>query len=177
MREDDRRREKFAEELLDAALPKHHGAEPQDGLEDRVLANLSRKSRAGRPASWNPAPVIIAAVIVLALFAVDHLKSRPAASDPAIAAVSKNNGDNGDNGPRGGGASSAPAPRAIAGDGVGMKIAKAFAASSASRQRDLALNLSSSIEDERAAGGLRIEEARISEIRLDDIVIGDNERR
>jgi hypothetical protein len=171
MREDDRSREKFAEELLDAALPKHRGAEPQDGLEDRVLANLSRQSRAGRPASWNPAPVIIAAVIVLALFAVDHLKSRPAASDPAVAAVSK------DDGPRGGGASSAPALRAMAGDGAGVKIAKAFAASSASRRRDLALNLSSSREDERAAGGLRIEEARISEIRLDDIVIGDNERR
>jgi hypothetical protein len=82
MREDDRGREKFAEELLDAALPKHRGAEPQDGLEDRVLANLSRRSRAGRPASRNPAPVIIAAVIVLALFAVDHLKSRPAALRP-----------------------------------------------------------------------------------------------
>jgi hypothetical protein len=186
MREDDRSREKFAEELLDAALPKHRGAEPQDGLEDRVLANLSRQSRAGRPASWNPAPVIIAAVIVLALFAVDHLKSRPAASDPAIAAVSKDNGDNGDNGddgddgddgPRGGGASSAPAPRAMAGEGAGVKIAKAFSASSASRRRDLALNLSFRREDERAAGGLRIEEARISEIRLDDIVIGDNERR
>ena len=174
MREDDRSREKFAEELLDAALPKHCGAEPQDGLEDRVLANLSRQSPAGRPASWNPAPVIIAAVIVLALIAVEHLRSRPAASDPAIAAVSK---DSGDDGPRGGGASSAPAQRAMAGDGAGMKIAKAFAASSASRRRDLALNLSSSIEDERAAGGLRIEEARISEIRLDDIVIGDNERR
>ena len=174
MREDDRSREKFAEELLDAALPKRRGAEPQDGLEDRVLANLSRQSRAGRPASWNPAPVIIAAVIVLALFAVDHLKSRPAASDPAIAAVSK---DDGDDGPRGVGASSAPAPRAMAGEGAGVKIAKAFSALSASRRRDLALNLSFRREDERAAGGLRIEEARISEIRLDDIVIGDNERR
>jgi hypothetical protein len=173
MREDDRSRKKFAEELLDAALPKHRGAEPQDGLEDRVMANLSRKSRARRPASWNPAPVIIAAVIVLALFAVDHLKSRPAASDPAIAAVSKYDGDDG---LRGGG-SSAPATRAMAGDGAGVKIAKAFSASSASRRRDLALNLSFRREDERAAGGLRIEEARISEIRLDDIVIGDNERR
>ena len=177
MREDDRSREKFAEELLDAALPKRRGAEPQDGLEDRVLANLSRQSRAGRPASWNPAPVIIAAVIVLALFAVDHLKSRPAASDPAIAAVSKDDGDDGDDGPRGGGASSAPAPRAMVGEGAGVKIAKAFSALSASRRRDLALNLSFRREDERAAAGLRIEEASISEIRLDDIVIGDNERR
>jgi hypothetical protein len=173
MREDDRSREKFVEELLDAALPKHRGAEPQDGLEDRVLANLSRQSRAWRPASWNPAPVIIAAVVVLALFVVDHLKSRLAASDPAIVAVSN---DDGDDGPRGG-ASSAPAPRAMVGEGAGVKIAKAFSASSASRRRDLALNLSFRSEDERAAGGLRIEEARISEIRLDDIVIGDNERR
>jgi hypothetical protein len=173
MREDDRSREKFAEELLDAALPKHCVAEPQDGLEDRVVANLSRHSRSGRPASWNPAPVIIAAVIVLALFAVDHLKSRPAASDPAIAAVSR------DDDPRGGGASSAGAPRAMAGEvaGVGVKIAKAFAAASASRRRDLALNLNSRRDDERVEGGLRIEDARISEIRLDDIVIGNNERR
>jgi hypothetical protein len=177
MREDDRSRENFAEELLDAAFPKHRGAEPQDGLEDRVLANLSRQSRAGRPAAWNRAPVIIAVVIVLALFAVDHLRSRKAASDPAIAAVSNDDGDDGDDGPRGGGASSAPAPRAMAGEGAGVKIAKAFSASSASRRRDLALNLSFRREDERAAGGLRIEEARISEIRLDDIVIRDNERR
>jgi hypothetical protein len=61
--------------------------------------------------------------------------------------------------------------------GVGVKIAKAFAAASASRRRDLALNLNSRRDDERVEGGLRIEEARISEIRLDDIVIGNNERR
>jgi hypothetical protein len=174
MREDDRRREKFAEELLDAALPKHRGAEPQDGLEDRVLANLSRRSRAGRPASWNSAPVIIAAVIVLALFAVDHLKSRPAASDPAIAAVSK------DDEPRGG-VDSVPAARRTKAGGLvgdGEKLAKVFvSARLASRRRDLALNLNSRRDDERIEGGLRIEEARISEIRLDDIVIGDNERR
>lgn len=173
MREDDRGREKFAEELLDAALPKHRGAEPQDGLEDRVLANLGRQSRVGRPALWNPAPVIIAAFIVSALFAVDHLNRRPNASAPSAAAAT------GTDARRNGYDSAAPAPRATAGEfaGAGVKIAKAFAASSASRRRGLALNLSSRREDERAEGGLRIEEARISEIRLDDIVIGDNERR
>jgi len=174
MREDDRSREKFAEELLDAALPKHCGAEPQDGLEDRVLANLSRQSRARRPASLNPAPVIIAAVIVLALFAVDHLKSRPAASDPAIAAVST------DDEPRGG-FDSAPAARQTKAGGLvgdGVRLAKAFSSASlASRRREFALNLNSRRDDERIEGGLRIEEARISEIRLDDIVIGGNERR
>jgi hypothetical protein len=173
MREDDRSREKFAEELLDAALPKHRGAEPQDGLEDRVLGNLSRQSRSGRPASWNPAPVLLAAVIVLALFAVDHLTGRQNTSAPAAGASS------GADARRNGGASVAPAPPDVAGEfaGAGMKIAKAFAAAPASRRRGLALNLSSRREDERAEGGLRIEEARISEIRLDDIVIGNNERR
>jgi len=174
MREDDRSREKFAEELLDAALPKHRGAEPQDGLEDRVLANLSRQSRAGRPASWNPAPVIIAAVIVLALFAVAHLKSRPAASDPSIAAVSK------DDEP-GGGVDSVTAARQTKAGGLvgdGVRIAKAFSfARLASRRREFALNLNSRRANERSESGLRIEEAQISEIRLDDIVIGNNERR
>jgi hypothetical protein len=60
--------------------------------------------------------------------------------------------------------------------GDGVKLVKDIAAS-ASRRRDLALNLSSRRGDERADGGLRIEEARISEISLDDIIIGNNERR
>jgi hypothetical protein len=174
MREDDRSREKFAEELLDAALPKYRGAEPQDGLEDRVLANLSRQSRARRTASLNPAPVIIAAVIVLALFAVDHLKSRPAASDPAIVAVSN------DDEPRGGVDSAQAARQTNAGGlvGDGVRLAKAFSSTRlASRRRELALNLNSRRADERSESGLRIEEAQISEIRLDDIVIGGNERR
>jgi hypothetical protein len=169
MREDDRSREKFAEELLDAALPNHRGAEPEDGLEDRVLANLRRQTRAGRPASWNSAPVIIAAVIVSALFVVDHLRLRPNASDPSIFDAP------GVDARPNGGASVASGPRPIAGEGV--KIAKVFAAASASRRRDLALNLNSRREDERVESGFRIEETRISEIRLDDIVIGNGERR
>jgi hypothetical protein len=169
MREDDRSREKFAEELLDAALPNHRGPEPEDGLEDRVLANLRRQARAGRPASWNSAPVIIAAVIVSALFVVAHLRPRPNASDPSVVEAP------GVDARRNGGASVASGLRPMAGDGV--KIAKVFAAASAYRRRDLALNLNSRREDERAESGLRIEETRISEIRLDDIVIGNGERR
>jgi len=173
MREDDRSRGKFAEELLDAALPNHRGAEPEDGLEDRVLANMRRQARAGRPASWNSAPLIIAAVIVSALFVVDHLRPRPNASDPSVVdapgvAARPNSG-----------ASVASGPRPIAGEGAGegVKIAKVFAAASTFRRRDLALNLNSRREDERVESGLRIEETWISEIRLDDIVIGNGERR
>jgi hypothetical protein len=60
----------------------------------------------------------------------------------------------------------------------GLKLAKAFAAGpSVSRRRDLALNLNSRRAEDRSETGLWIEEARISEIRLDDIVIGSNERQ
>lgn len=173
MREDDRSREQFAEELIDATLPNHRGAEPQDGLEDRVLANLRRQSHAERPVSWNTAPALIAAAIVLAFFAVEHRMRRQAASEPAVpASVADARRDGVD--------PAAADPRAMAGEvaGDGVKIAKAFAAApSSSRRRDLALNLNSRREDERAESGLRIEDAQISEIRLDDIVIGNNERQ
>jgi len=168
MREDDRSREKFVEELLGAALSNHRGAEPEDGLEDRILANLRRRSRAARPVSWNPTPVIMAAAIVLALFAFDHMRPRPAATDPAITAVSR-------------GDEPAPAARQIgAGVIVGdaVKLQRAFAAArSGSRRRDLALNLNLRRPGQRSESGLLIEEAKISEIRLDDIVISSNERR
>jgi hypothetical protein len=176
MREDNLRREKFAEELLDAALSNHRGAEPVDGLEDRVLANMRQQSRAARPVTWNPAPAMIAAVIVLALFAGAHLIRRPPASNTAIAAVSRADE------PRGAGAFYLAARQVKAEEGGvvadGVKLAKAFAvAPSASRRRDLALNLNSRRAEKRSESGLQVEEVRIAEIRLDDIVIGANERQ
>jgi hypothetical protein len=176
MRENNRGREKFAEELLDAALSNHRGAEPKDGLEDRVLANMRQQPRSARPASWNPASVMLAAVIVLALFAVEHLIRRPPASNTDVAAVSRVDE------PRGAGSSYLAARQVKAGEREimvdGVKLAKAFAAAHPSpRRRDLSVNLNSRRSEERSESGLRIEEARISEISLDDIVIGNNERQ
>jgi hypothetical protein len=176
MRENNRGREKFAEELIDAALSNHRCAEPKDGLEDRVLANLRQQPRSTRPASWNSASVMIAAVILFALFAVEHLIPRPPASNAGVAAVSRVDE------PRGAGASYLAARQLKAGErevvADGVKLAKAFAAGpSASQRRDLALNLNSRRAEDRSESGLRIEEAQISEIRLDDIVIGGKERQ
>lgn len=176
MREDNQSREKFVEELLDAALSNRRVAEAADGIEDRVLANLRRRSRSRRPALRNPAPVMMAAIIVLALVAVDHLIRRRSASDTAMTAVSRVDM------PRGAVVSNLTARQAQEGErgsmADGVKLAKAFAgANSAPRRRDLALNLNSRPPDEPSESGLRIEEARISEIRLDDIVIGGNERQ
>jgi hypothetical protein len=175
MREDnrDRRAEKFSEKLLDAALANHHGAEPEDGLEDRVLANLRRQSRAARSGSWNPAPAIIAAAIVLTLFAVDHLGRRPAVPDVALSGADAR---------RGGDDSTLTSWQAQAGERKptvgGMRLVKAFAAPPSSpRRRDLALNLSSRRTDELAESGLRLEEVRITELKLDDIVLDNNKRQ
>jgi hypothetical protein len=170
MREDDRSREKFAEELLDAALSNRRGAEPEDGLEDRILTRLRQQSRASRPASRNTAPVIIAAVVVLTLFAIDHLTRRTATSDPSVVAVS------------GAGASNLNARQTKTGEvevaADGVKIAKAFAAArSSSRRRGTALDLNPGRAEQQAESGLRVEEVQIAEIRLDDIVIGNNERQ
>jgi hypothetical protein len=175
MREDNRNRraEKFSEKLLDAALSNHHGVEPEDGLEDRVLANLRRQPRAARSGSWNPAPAIIAAAIVLALFAVDHLGRRPAVPDDALSGAGAR---------RGGDDSTLTSWQAQAGERKvrigGVRFVKAFSAPPSSpRRRDLALNLNSRRTDELAESGLRLEEVRITELRLDDIVIGNNERQ
>lgn len=181
MREDDRNRltEELAEKLLDAALSNYKGAEPRTGLEERVLSNLRQQSRNTRPVSWNLAPVMIAAAAVLMFFAVDHLMRRQVVSIPANVAVS------GGNEPRDG-VESNPTARQAKADEIevvadSVKQAKVFAASkripSSSRRQDLALNLNSRRADERAAGGFRVEEVRITEVRLDDIVLSNNERQ
>jgi len=181
MQEDNRKRlpEKSAEELLDAAISNYRDVEPREGLENRVLANLRQQPRAARTVSWNRASALIAVSAALALFAVDHLIYHPAASVPSGAAVS------GVSEPRGGADSNLTARHVKAGETEVMtdvvKHAKSFAAPkqafSSSRRRDLALNLNSRQGDERSGGGLRIDDVRITEVRLDDIVIGANERQ
>lgn len=174
MREDNR--DRFVEELLDAALANHHGAEPRTGLEERVLANLRQQPRMARTArsiSWNSAPVMIAVAAVLALFAVDHLVNHQVISDPVVVAVS------GGSEPRADVEASLTAQTTKeAAMTLQAKRAKAGPKSAApsSRRDDLAVNLDSPRADKRASGGLRIEEVKIAEVRLDDIVISNNER-
>jgi len=181
MREDDRNRlaEELAEKLLDSALSNYKGAEPRTGLEERVLSNLRQQSRNTRRVSWNLAPVMIAAAAVLTLVAADHLMRRQVAFVPASVAVSGGNAARD-------GVGADPAARQAKADEMeavadGVTQAKVFAASkripSSSRRQDLALNLNSSRADERADGGFRIEEVRITEVRLDDIVLSNNERQ
>jgi hypothetical protein len=165
MREDNRDQldEKFVAELLDASLDNYHGAEPIAGLEERVLANLRRQSQAARPVSWKWTSAMIAAVAVLIIFAVDHLIFHQIASGPAIVAVSN------------------PAMTQTETDVKVARVespARSFPTSRriSSRRRDLALNLNSRRENERPNNSLHVDDVRISEIRLDDIVISGNDR-
>jgi len=181
MREDDRTQltEGLARELSDAAGANHRNAEPRAGLEERVLANLRRQSRTASPVSWNRIPTMIAAAASLIFFAVDHLIHHPAASDPAIVAVSEANEPRGDINLNPTARQSKAGESARVADGVAPT--KAFAVStqapSSSRRQDLALNLNSRRAEERAESGFRVEEVRITEVRLDDIVISNNERQ
>ncbi|MGE0128328.1 MAG: hypothetical protein AB7U82_09635 [Blastocatellales bacterium] len=167
MREDNR--DRFVEELLDAALASHHSAEPRAGLEERVLANLRQQPRMARAVLWNSAPVMIAVVAMFSLFAVDHLVNHQAASDPAVAVsnVSRVVEPN-------------PAARLTKEPVVNLSAKRVKAATkpapSSLRHDDLAANLDSPRADEQASDGLRIEEVRIADVRLDDIVISNNER-
>ncbi len=181
MRENDRNplAEELAEKLLDAALSNYRGAEPGDGFEERVLANLRQQSRVARPVSWNLAPVMIAVAAALTLFAIDHLIYHQAASVPDVVAAT------GAGDPRNGVESKPDVPQAQAAKTEAKpdsaKLAKAFVASaqihSTARRQDLALNLNPRVADEREDGGFQVEELRISEVRLDDIVFSNNERQ
>lgn len=170
MREDNR--DQFVEELLDAALANHHGAEPGAGLEERVLANLRRQPRMARSISWNPAPMMIAVVAVLALFAVDHLINYRAVSEPSLA-VSGGNESRADVEPE---LMARRATEAVVSLPARRVKAAVKSAPASLRRDDLAANLDSNRADERTNDGLRIEEVRIAEVRLDDIVISNNER-
>jgi hypothetical protein len=81
----DLNREKFADELLDTAMAHYRGAEPQWGLEERILAHLRQRSRS-RLWMWSKmgpslaAMVTIAALSQVALRPVSHnAESQPAA--------------------------------------------------------------------------------------------------
>ena len=181
MRKDDRKQlpEEFARELLDAALANCRVAEPRDGLEERVLVNLRQQARVAPAVSWSWAPVMIAAAAVLMFLAADHLLNPAAVSEPAISAVAKVSET------RDGVRSHTTAARAQA-DATGdvaksVKPPKAFVGArplaSSSRRQDLALNRPSSRADEQVTGSFQVAEVRITEVRLDEIVIGNNERQ
>jgi hypothetical protein len=165
MREDNRDQldEKFAEELLNASLNNYHSAEPIAGLEERVLANLRRQSQSARPVSWKWTSAMIAAVAVLIIFAVDHLIFHQIASGPAIVAVSN---------------SAVPQTETEVKVARVESPARSFPTSRriSSRRGDLALNLNTLHENERPSSSLQFDDVRITEIRLDDIVISSNDR-
>ena len=180
MRNDDRHQltDDFARELLDAALTNCPRAEPRAGLEERVLDNLRQQPRSARVASWNVAPMMIATVAMLIIFVADHLMNHSAVSETTTVRLSevgeKHDGDE-----------SKVTARVVAANQLEAaiekgRLAKAFAGSipahSSPRRREMALKLNPERSEEPAAGNIRVEDLKISEVRLDEIVLSKNER-
>jgi hypothetical protein len=70
-REDNRKERDELDRTLDAALAKYASAEPQEGLEERVLANLrAANTRSAQSACWNWRFAVLAAVLAIAAVAV-----------------------------------------------------------------------------------------------------------
>lgn len=86
MHEKDRNR--FLDELLDAALTRHRSAEARSGLEERVLARLRTKARPTTGVTWRWLPVLVtAAALVLAVGAFYAVRrSAPPEVTPTTAA-------------------------------------------------------------------------------------------
>jgi hypothetical protein len=174
MRKDNQ--DRFVEELLDAALANYRGEEPRAGLEERTLANLREQSRAANSLWRKRTSVMVAAFILLMFSAMGYLTSHPVVSDSASVAVSSGNE------PRGGLEANPTALLAkaevIEGPShVAKRMKTVGAAKWETRHRDLALDLGARRASERTENDLRVEEVRIAEVKLDDIVISNNERQ
>ncbi|MGH9831370.1 MAG: hypothetical protein ACRD9Y_00055 [Blastocatellia bacterium] len=166
--------DRFVEELLDAALTNYRGEEPRAGLEERTLANLREQSRAANSLSRKWASVMVAVFILLMFSVMGYLTSHPVVSDSASVAVSSGDEPRRDE--------SNPAAlqakaQVIEGPGHVAKRLKAAGAAKWARHQDLALDLGARRASERAENDLRVEEVRIAEVKLDDIVISNNERQ
>jgi len=173
MRKDNQ--DRFVEELLDAALASYRGEEPRAGLEERTLANLREQSRTANSLWRKRASAMVAAFILLMFSAMGYLTSHPVVSDSVSVVISS--GDE----PRGGVElnSTALLAKAEVTEGPGHVAKRMKAVGGAKwdkRHQDLALDLSARRASERTENDLRVEEVRIAEVKLDDIVISNNER-
>jgi hypothetical protein len=61
-----KKREEFAEKLLDTALAQYRGVEAPWGLEERILANLRERARTG-PGTWSKFGSALAAMVTIAV--------------------------------------------------------------------------------------------------------------
>jgi hypothetical protein len=168
----------FARELLDAALTNCPRAEPRAGLEERVLDNLCQQPRSARFTSWNVAPVMIATVAMLIIFVADHLMNHSTMSESAAVRLSEA-------GEKRGGIESKAIAQVGAANQLEVatdkeKLTKTFAGSmpvqSSPRRRGVALKPNPERAEEPAAGSIRVEDLKISEVRLDEIVLSKNEQ-
>jgi hypothetical protein len=74
---DDKQRDPFVDELVDASLARYAKVEPQPGLEARVLAGLRDASRTSPWREWGWAAALAAVAIVVTVAAVFIFRQSP----------------------------------------------------------------------------------------------------
>ncbi len=80
-------KERFTEDLFDAALKQHHREPPRAGLEGRILAGVAARQRAGRRRwLWAFAAATVAAAIVVIVLHATRPRTAPVPA-PSRAAV------------------------------------------------------------------------------------------
>jgi len=172
----DEKLDRLAEQLLDATLAHYRNAEPRWGLEERILANLRTQPPAPQRMWWKWLPVLAATAVVLAAAMTAHLLRRSAPPDQAatvIAAHIEQKQEVGLNdkatlkpnrsGPYTHNAHSIAAKRTMPATSLAQRVATA---SEAITQRIGA----------QTSSDLRIEELRISDFSLKEIVINKTEQ-
>jgi len=76
---DDKRDERFVNELLDASLKHYRSEDPRAGLENRILANVRAAGHAARPrGTWVWAIAASAAIVMIAAAAAYVSRRQPA---------------------------------------------------------------------------------------------------
>jgi hypothetical protein len=77
--------ERFAEELLDAALAQYRGVEPRWGLEERILTNLRERARSrpwARTYEWIKFGPALAAMVTIAI--MSQVALRPVSNNALL---------------------------------------------------------------------------------------------
>jgi len=189
----DEERDRFADELLDAALDRYRAAQPRSGLEERILANLRENAQLAAWFWWKWLPVIVSVAVITATATI-YLARRLAPAQTALIASLDAEPEDIEleaivNPER-----QAALPQSRFPDGVQPAVSKVVASRSAqgglsastSLSRREALLLRSikaipeqmlvAVQSRQAIEELRIEDLQVPGVKVEEMVIGAAER-
>jgi hypothetical protein len=172
----DEKLDRLAEQLLDATLAHHKNAEPRWGLEERILANLRTQPPTPQRMWWKWLPVLAATAIVLAVALTAHVLRRSAPSNQAATVIAahieqKQEAGLNDKAPL---KPTRSSPHTRNAHSVAAK--RTMPAASLAQRMVTASEAIAQRVGAQTPSDLRIEEVRISDFNLKEIVINKNDQ-